>query len=204
MTQDSSQPNAKGVVCTEHVRMNAIAGLLFLFAGDGIILYSVMRESEMDLGSIVSVLFGTAGVMLGLYYLFTFVNRRIMVTDDGVTYVSWLGKKTHCSWYEVEVSYHLGRNAQFIFMLKGKRVKFYGYDVNAQALFDYLFDHERFDNDTLNAIRDARAKERDRVRTMQKKARENAYDWGEDSDEDDAAEYAFDEDEGENDKSDDA
>lgn len=169
-TETNSQ---KGVLCTERVRMNAIAGLLFLFAGDGIILYSVMRDAEMSLGSAISIICGIIGIVLGLYYLFTFMNRRIFVNEKGVVYVNWLGKKSAYEWDRARVSYHFGRNAYFIFMLGSKKATFYGYDVNAEALYEYLVEHHRFDADTMEAIRARREKEEERIRLLQKKARQD-------------------------------
>lgn len=175
----------KSVTCTERVRMNAVAGLLFLFAGDGLIAFAVLREVEMNLGSIISVVCGIIGMLVGLYCLFAFMNRRIVVSEDGIVYVSWIGKRTTCAWEEAVVSYHLGRNAYFIFMLHGKRVKFYGYDSNAQALFDYLEENDHFDSDTVRMIEKMRDQEKERVLSLQKQARAERLDWGDDVDEDD-------------------
>lgn len=165
--------------------MNAIAGLLFLFAGDGIILYAVLRDVDLSIGPVVSIIGGIVGMILGLYYLLVFMNRRITVDSQGVTYTAWYGRSAQYAWEDTVVSYHLGRNAYFIFTLKGKRAKFYGYDTNAQALFDYLEEHERFDKDTMDMIETAREKEAERVRAMQKQAREERLDWGENAEEDD-------------------
>lgn len=175
----------QSVTCTERVRMNAIAGLLFLFAGDGIILYAVMRDVELSIGPLVSIIGGTIGIVLGLYYLLVFVNRRISVDSKSIIYTAWYGRSARYDWDKVTVSYHLGRNAYFIFMLAGKRVKFYGYDTNAQALFDFLEEHGLFDKDTMNMIETAREKEAERVRAMQKQAREERLDWGENAEDDD-------------------
>ena len=38
------------VTCTERVRMNAIFGLLFIFGGDAIMLYSVLNNDSVNFG----------------------------------------------------------------------------------------------------------------------------------------------------------
>lgn len=177
MSNNGTSTSRRGVTCTERVRMNAIAGLLFLFAGDGIILYAVMRDASMSFGTILTMICGAIGVILGLYYLFTFMNRRVVVSDDGVTYVTWLGKRSSYGWDQVRVSYHIGRNAHFIFWFGSKKATFYGYDTNAQALYDYLVENERFDHDTMESIRRTKEKEEERIRLLQQKARQSEQEW---------------------------
>lgn len=160
--------------------MNAFAGILFVLGGDGIMLISVLSENSGSFGTTISAFFGILAICIGLYYMLCYINKRVTVSDDGVIYSNWTGRKSHYDWDQVSVSHHLGRNAFFIFNLAGKRVKFYGYSRNAQALFDYLMEHDRFDGDTVRAYEKAQEKQAERVRLMQKDARVDESEWDED------------------------
>lgn len=152
--------------------MNAFAGLLFILAGDGIIVVAVMSGRAGTLGATVTALCGIAAMLIGFYYMLCFLNKSITVSDEGVTYTNWMGRKSRYSWDQVSVSHHPGRNAYFTFDLAGKKVTFYGYAQNAQALYDYLHDNARFDDDTMREARKAAQREAERIREMQQRARE--------------------------------
>lgn len=160
----------KSVTCAERVRMNAIAALLFIVGGDGIILVSVLNKSPDAFGSVLSGVCGIAAMLIGFYYMLCFLNKRITVSEDGVVYVNWMGRRQSYSWDQVQASHHAGRNAYFIFDLAGKRVKFYGYSLNAQALHDFLMEHRLYDDDTMRAQERAREEREERIRLMQKQA----------------------------------
>lgn len=163
----------ESVTCSERARMNAIAGVLFMIGGDGIILVAVMRDAEMSFGSILTAMFGIFAVMLGIYYLFVFMNKRITLSEDGVTYVNWLGKRIHYDWDQVTVSHHPGKNAYFSFDLGGKKVTFYGYAKNALAMHEYLLSHGHYDADTMRAEEEAREQREEQIRLLQQKARKD-------------------------------
>lgn len=169
--------DAGSVTCAEKVRMNALAGILFVLGGDGIIAVALLTERSGVLGTLITGLFGVAAVFIGLYYMLCYINKKIAVSDDGVVYMDWMGKKHSYAWSEVQVSHHPGRNAYFIFDLNGHRVKFYGYSSNALAMHEYLMANGRYDDDTVNAERKARDEEMKRVKLMQKNARTDASDW---------------------------
>lgn len=173
------------VTCSERARMNALAGILFIIGGDGIILVAVMGNVDFSTGSMLTALFGIFGVMLGIYYMFVFMNKRITVSDDGVIYCNWLGKRVHYDWDQVQVSHHPGRNAYFTFDLAGKKVTFYGYAKNAQELHDYLVAHKRYDADTMRAEEKATEQREQQIRALQQKARQNDYDDDDDWDDED-------------------
>ena len=160
------------ITCTERVRMNAAFGLVFLFGGDLILLYALMSENLGGLGAAVVGTCGVVGMLLGLYYMCCFLNKKITVSDDGVVYTNWMARRQSCTWDQVSVSFHPGRNAYFIFDLSGKRVKFYGYANNAQALYDYLFENGRYDNDTMRVLHriENEAAERERQLRLEEEA----------------------------------
>lgn len=170
----------KTVTCTERVRMNMLAGLLFMVAGYGIVAVAFLSDRSGTIGATITTICGFAGVIFGFYYLLCYFNKSITVSDNGVVYVNWMSRRKNCTWDQVNVSYHLGRNAYFTFELDGKKVTFYGYARNAQELYDYLLEHERFDDDTMRTIRNAQEKEAERIREMQKRAREAAANDGDD------------------------
>lgn len=180
-------PNeVSSVTCSERAKMNAIAGIAFIVAGDGILLVALMRESGGGFGQIVTALFGAAAIIMGFYYMLCFINKKITVTDKGVIFSNWTGKASAYDWDEASVSFHPGRNAYFTFMLGKKKVVFYGYATNAAALYDYLYDNERFDNDTMRQIERERERQEERIRDMQRRAREHGVPV-DDDDEDDRA-----------------
>jgi hypothetical protein len=168
------------VTCTERVRMNAIAGFLFVAAGDGIILYAFFSDNSGTFGSLITGICGAAAVFLGLYYMCCFMNKKITVTQDGVDYSNWIGKTKHYTWTQVEVAHRVGRNAKFVFRLDGKNVSFYGYAINALALHEFLLNNNKYDNDTMREEEKAAEQEAERIRMMQRKAQADASDWEDD------------------------
>lgn len=168
------------VTITEHVRMNAIAGVLFVFAGDAIILYAFFNDKSGTLGATITGLFGVAAIVYGLYYMCCFINKRLTVSEAGVDYRNWMGKSTHYDWENVVVEHRTGRNARFFFHLAGKKVGFYGYATGALTMHEYLVEHERYTRDTMEAEYRAREAEEERVRQMQRKAQSDASDWDDD------------------------
>ena len=109
------------VTCTERVRMNAVFGLLFIFGGDAIMLYSILNNDLVNFGMLFACICGIAAIVLGFYYICCFLNKKITVSDEGVVYTSWMAKRQSYTWDQVSVSFHPGRNAYFIFNLGGKR-----------------------------------------------------------------------------------
>ena len=170
------------VTCTERVRMNAVFGLLFLFGGDAILLYSMMSENAGSFGTMIGAVCGIAGMLFGLYYMCCFLNKKITVSEDGVSYTNWRAKRQSYTWDETSVSFHPGRNAYFFFDLAGKKVKFYGYAYNAQALYDYLFENERYDADTMRVLRRIEEEAAERERQLRLAEEEDAAFWDEDED----------------------
>lgn len=161
------------VTCSECAKMNAIAGIAFIVAGDGILLVAFMRESAGGFGQIVTALFGAAAIIMGFYYMLCYINKKITVTGKGVIFSNWTGRASAYGWDEVSVSFHPGRNAYFTFMLGKRKVVFYGYANNAAALYDYLYENERFDGDTMRQIEREREKQEARIRDMQRRARDH-------------------------------
>lgn len=96
------------VTCTERVRMNAIFGLLFIFGGDAIMLYSVLNNDSVNFGMLFACICGIAAIVLGFYYICCFLNKKITVSDEGVVYTSWMAKKQSYTWDQVSVSFHPG------------------------------------------------------------------------------------------------
>ena len=173
------------VTIAERVRMNAIAGILFVLAGDAIILYAIFNDKSGTMGATLTGLYCVIAVCFGLYYMACFINKRLTVSDEGVKYVNWIGKTTDYEWKDVVVEHLAGRNAKFIFHLAGKKVSFYGYSINALALHEYLMENDRYDNDTKRREAEAREAEEERVRQMQRKAQADDSDWDDDDDWDD-------------------
>ena len=171
------------VTCTERVRMNATFGLIFLFGGDLILLYALMGDNSGGFGTAIVGACGVVGMLLGLYYMCCFLNKKITVSDDGVTYVNWMAKRQNYTWDQVSVSFHPGRNAYFIFDLNGKRVKFYGYANNAQALYDYLYDNGHFDDDTMRVLHRIEEEAAEREHQLQLEEEADAAFWDEDENE---------------------
>lgn len=171
------------VTITERVRMNAIAGILFVLAGDAIILYAFFSDNSGTIGATITGVCGAAAVVFGMYYMLCYINKRLTVSNDGVDYSNWMGRTTHYSWDQVICEHKPGRNAKFIFNLNGRKVSFYGYAVNAMKMHEYLVENERYDNDTMRAARKAKEEEAERVRQMQRKAQADASDWDDDDDE---------------------
>lgn len=179
--------NQETVTCTERVRMNALAGLLFIAGGDAIILVAVM-SGYGGTGFILMGLMGIAAMLLGFYYMLCFLNKRITLSEDGVTYCNWMGKRIHYDWDEVSVSHHPGRNAYFVFILAGKKVTFYGYARNALAMHEYLYANGRYDNDTMREERRAEAEEAEMLRLIELQEQAEEAIWDEDaSDEEDVS-----------------
>lgn len=168
------------VTCTERVRMNAVFGLLFLFGGDAILLYGMMSENAGSPGMMIAAACGIVGMLFGLYYMCCFLNKKITVSEDGVTYTNWRAKRQNCTWDEVSVSFHPGRNAYFLFDLAGKKAKFYGYAYNAQALYDYLFENERYDEDTMRILHRIEEEAAERERQLRLEEEKDAAFWDED------------------------
>lgn len=168
------------VTCTERVRMNAIFGLLFIFGGDAILLYSVLNNDSVDFGVLFACICGIVAIVLGFYYICCFLNKKITVSDEGVVYTNWMAKKQSCRWKQTSVSFHPGRNAYFVFNLNGKRAKFYGYANNAQALYDYLFEHERYDDDTMRVLHRIEEEAAERERQLRLEEEADAAFWDED------------------------
>lgn len=168
------------VTCTERVRMNAIFGLLFIFGGDSIMLYSVLNNDSVNFGMLFACICGIAAIVLGFYYICCFLNKKITVSDEGVVYTSWMAKKQSYTWDQVSVSFHPGRNAYFIFDLGGKQVKLYGYANNAQALYDYLLEHERYDDDTMRVLHRIEEEAAERERQLRFEEEADAAFWDED------------------------
>ena len=173
-------PASNKVTITEQVRMNAIAGMLFVLAGDAIILYAFFNDKSGSVGSAITGICGVIAVALGLYYMCCFINKRLTVSKDGVDYRNWMGRSAHFAWDDVVIEHHAGRNAKFIFHLAGKKVSFYGYAINALAMHEYLVENKRYDNDTMREEYNAREEEAERVRQMQRKAQADASDWDDD------------------------
>lgn len=169
------------ITCSERVRMNAFFGLLFLFGGDLILLYALMSDTSGGLGTAIVGTCGVAGMLLGLYYMCCFLNKKITVSDDGVVYSNWMARSQSYTWDQVSVSFHPGRNAYFIFDLGGKRVKFYGYANNAQALYDYLFEHARYDDDTMRVLHRIEDEAAERERQLRLEEEADAAFWDEDN-----------------------
>lgn len=165
----------KSVACAERVRMNAIAALLFIIGGDGILLVAVMSDRSGTIGATITGIFGILAILIGFYYMLCFLNKAIVVSDKGVLYRNWTGKKLMLPWEKVSVSHHAGRNAYFTFDLDGKKVTFYGYAKNALALHEYLLANERYDNDTMRQELEAIEKREQMIREMQKKAQSREY-----------------------------
>lgn len=165
-----------GVTCAERVRMNALAGILFVVGGDGIILLAMFSDTSGTLGQTLTGVCGVAAVFIGFYYMLCYLNKAIRVSSEGVLYSNWMGRKSRYDWDQVSVSHHPGRNAYFIFDLNGKKVKFYGYTQNAEALHEYLMEHERYDGDTMRAQRKAAEEREELIRRMQQRSRANGAD----------------------------
>lgn len=120
------------------------------------------------------------GHSLGLVLHVRFLNKKITVSDDGVVYTNWMARKQSYAWDQVSVSFHPGRNAYFVFDLNGKRAKFYGYAHNAQALYDYLFENERYDNDTMRVLHRIEEEAAERERQLRLEEEADAAFWDED------------------------
>lgn len=166
--------------CSERVRMNAFFGLLFLFGGDFILLYALMGDNSNGFGTVIVGACGVVGILLGLYYMCCFLNKKITVSDDGVIYTNWMARKQSYAGDQVSVSFHPGRNAYFVFNLDGKRVKFYGYANNAQALYDYLLENGRFDDDTMRVLHRIEEEAAERERQLRLEEEADAAFWDED------------------------
>ncbi len=171
------------VTITERVRMNAIAGIIFVIIGDALILYSFLSDGAGNMAATITGVCGAAAIFFGMYYMLCYMNKRLTVSQDGVVYSNWMGRHTHYSWDQVICEHRPGRNAKFLFNLNGHKVSFYGYSVNALKMHEYLVENERYDNDTLRAERQAREEEAERERQMQRKAQADASDWDDDDDE---------------------
>ena len=172
------------VTCTERVRMNAIAGFLFVAIGDAILLFAILGNTAGTIGAVITGVCGAAAVFFGLFYMCCYMNKRITVSEDGVDYTNWMGRKSHYGWNKVIATHRPGRNARFYFLLNGRKASFYGYSVNALALHEFLLNHEKYDNDTLRAEREALKAEEERARQMKREAQSDASDWDDDDDED--------------------
>ncbi len=173
-------PARNKVTVTERVRMNAIAGMLFVFVGDAIILFAFFNDNSGTIGATITGSCGVAAVAFGLYYMACFLNKKITVSSAGVDYSNWMGRSTHYEWKDVVVEHHMGRNAKFIFHLAGKKVSFFGYATNALALHEYLLENNRYDNDTMRRQREAEQAEAERARQLQRKAQADDSDWDDD------------------------
>ena len=103
------------------------------------------------------------------------------MSDVGVVYTNWMARRQSYTWDQVSVSFHPGRNAYFIFDLSGKRVKFYGYANNAQALYDYLFENGRYDNDTMRVLHRIENEAAERERQLRLEEEADAAFWDEDN-----------------------
>ena len=165
----------RSVACAERVRMNAIAALLFIIGGDGILLVAVMSDRSGTIGATITGAFGILAILIGFYYMLCYLNKAIVVSDKGVLYRNWMGKKAMYPWEQVSVSHHAGRNAYFTFNLNGKKVTFYGYARNALDLHEYLLANERYDADTMRQELEAIEKREQMIRDMQKKAQSRDY-----------------------------
>lgn len=172
--------NMSSVTCSERVRMNAIFAVLFILAGDGIILLSLNSDKADSIGNYLTGLIGFIAIIVGIYHMLNFLNKKITVSSSGVIYTNWANINKNFDWSQVKASHRSGRNAQFVFMLSGKKVVFYGYSLNAQALYDYLLKNNHFDLDTVYAAEKAKDADEERVKLMQKKARTDASDWDDD------------------------
>lgn len=172
------------VTIAERVRMNAIAGILFVLVGDALILYAIFSDGSGSFAATITGVCGAAAVVFGMYYMLIYMNKRLTVSEEGVDYCNWMGRKTHYNWDQVICEHRAGRNAKFFFDLNGHKVSFYGYAVNALKMHEYLVENERYDNDTMRQERQAREEEAERERMMQRKAQADASDWDDDDDED--------------------
>lgn len=168
------------VTITERVRMNAIAGIVFVLVGDALILFSFFSDNSGSMATTITGVCGAAAILFGMYYMLCYMNKRLTVSQDGVDYSNWMGRKVHYSWDQVICEHRPGRNAKFFFNLNGHKVSFYGYAVNASKMHEYLVENERYDNDTLRAERQAREEEAERERQMQRKAQADDSDWDDD------------------------
>ena len=172
--------SAKRANMNERAMMNAIAGFLFVLAGDGIILYAFFSDRSGTIGASLTGFCGVIAVFLGIYYMCCYINKRIAVSDDGVDYTNWMGRKTHYEWNQVVAEHRPGRNAKFFFYLDGKKVSFYGYAPGALSVHNYLVEHERYSADTMRQEEQAKELEAERVRQMQRRAQSDASDWDDD------------------------
>lgn len=168
------------ITCTERVRINAFSGLLFLFGGDATLLFALLYDGSGGFGMMLTAACGVAGMLLGLYYMCCFLNKRITVSDDGVTYTNWMARRRSYTWDEASVSHHPGRNAYFLFNLGGKQVKFYGYSTNALAMHEFLLENELYDDDTMRMHRRVAEEEAERERQLRLEEEEDAAFWDED------------------------
>lgn len=168
------------VTCTERVRMNAVFGLLFIFGGDAIMLYSVLNNDSVNFGMLFACICGIAAIVLGFYYICCFLNKKITVSDEGVVYTSWMAKRQSYAWDQVSVLVSSGSQRLLRLRFDGKRVKFYGYANNAQALYDYLLEHERYDDDTMRVLHRIEEEAAERERQLRLEEEVDAAFWDED------------------------
>ena len=64
--------------------------------------------------------------------------------------------------------------------MAGKKAKFYGYAYNAQALYDYLFENERYDEDTMRVLHRIEEEAAERERQLRLEEEKDAAFWDED------------------------
>ena len=83
--------------------------------------------------------------LCGLFYLFwtinlvlTYRNKRIVASEDGVTYVNPFGWEARYAWDDVEIDSYSARGWVLVFVLAGKKVKLSGVCTNREEMVKVL------------------------------------------------------------------
>lgn len=142
----NSNAEKKTMTVTSTARCAMTLFFIVLFIVATIFFWGIPFAIEGDLGTarFLCDIFGTLYLILAIHRVMEFCNKRITVSTDGITFVNSLGKKTSCSWDNVQIDSYSTRGFKMVFMLNRKRVVIYGYYKNMEEMCVLLADLRKY------------------------------------------------------------